>query len=400
MKKDKILLLLTRFPYPTTDGTRYKILENVARGLQKDFDIEFFIVTQESWTQEQIEYLEKNFGRVHVFSISWATLFFRMMLALCSRLPLQTYAFVSPKAKAWIATHAFEYKSMYVHTTRMTEYVRLLPQKIRDRIVVDLNDALSLNYQEAKKNTKIPWWRIYYSIEASRIARYEQLVLGAFKHINVITKRDQQYLLQGRGIPQGLDFVSIPHGVSDELLNYVSRYENNELVFIGNLEYAPNSDAVNFFIDQLWPQVKTKIPDARLLIIGKGGEKYTPAVGVEFSGFLDDPYARMLQSKISIAPIRFGAGMPSKIIEAMAIGLPVITTEVGAVGIDGLIHGENIFIISQSDINAWVETITSLLSDSNTRNHIVQNAKKLVQERYTNSVVQESFRALFNRAIR
>ena len=93
-KKKKILISLFRFPYPATDGTRYKILDNVVEGLHKDFDLEFFVTTTEKIKLEDLEYFEKKYGKVHLFAESKSAFLWNAFCAIFSKFPIQAKVFI------------------------------------------------------------------------------------------------------------------------------------------------------------------------------------------------------------------------------------------------------------------------------------------------------------------
>ncbi len=400
MKRDKILIALWRFPYPAIDGTRYKILHNIVESLYHDFDIEFFIVSVEPVEKEHIEYLEKNFGKVHLFKYSKIRFLKNMLFGFFSKLPMQVCGYFFSDAYEWIKKHANDYDAYYVHEIRMSEYF-LDTVSEKEKIIFDFNDAISLNYSEAKKFTKFPM-SMFYSIEGKRIKQYESFVLKSFNHFNVVSVFDKKYLIRDSGVQEEgeIDFVSIPHAVA------FSEFENvpkkPAFFFLGNLSYAPNSDAVKFFLENIWKDIKRDHPLVEFYIIGKGEnkcKKYHHLDGVHFLGFVPDIKKIVSECVCMVAPLRFGAGVPSKIIEIMSLGVPVITTPVSAQGINGLLDKENIYLIDEKDTRDWVTTIITLLNNSDLAENVGQNGKKLIRETHEISRVQRLWKSFFERVI-
>jgi glycosyltransferase involved in cell wall biosynthesis len=394
MSKSKILIALSRFPYPTIDGTRYKILHNVCDGLEPSFDIEFFIVTFNKISQDHIDYLEKEYGKVHLFRISFVQFLLQSVRSLVCDIPFQTAGFYNCSAQKFIRNHIHDYDAVYVHTIRMAEYFRKLPHTDYQKILIEFNDAISLNYTEAKKRAAFPM-NVVYATEEHRVIRYEQTLLKTFDHFNVISPYDKEYLVKSlpENIKRRINFTCIPHGIADNQIIKKEYHASDKVYFIGQLDYVPNRDSIYFFLDIIWPVLKKDIPNSECVIIGKGDmkkyDRYVNSPGVTFTGFVSDAYAIIKDCACLVAPIRFGAGMPSKIIEAMAYGIPVVTTPVGVRGIAGLVYGENSFIIGEHDIKKWIEIIKILMNSPDRAQQLGLSAQVLIHEQYTCSQVQK-----------
>jgi glycosyltransferase involved in cell wall biosynthesis len=404
MNKPKILLALSRFPYPDIDGTRYKILHNVSDGLKAEFDIEYFIVTFNKVSEEQVRHVEKEFGKVHLFRISFVSFLFHSLASFFTGLPFQTSGFFIGRAQRFIKNHMHEYDAVYVHTVRMAEYFTKLPKETKEKVLIEFNDAISFNYKDAKKEVPL-WLKVTYWVEETRVRSYEKKLLETFSFFNVISPYDREYLLGliTRERSQEVNFECIPHGMDDGLVKQRTEVSDKTCYFVGQLDYAPNRDSVQFFLKNFWVQIKKEVPDARFIVIGKANkesyESYKSLPGVSFLGFVPDVYEAVKNCACLVAPIRFGAGMPSKIIEAMAYGIPVVTTPVGVRGIAGTENKLNAVVINEHNHKEWIESVVSLLNGGEVFSQIGEHAQKLIQEKYTRSKVQEQWREIFRNII-
>ncbi|MCL4405396.1 MAG: glycosyltransferase family 4 protein [Patescibacteria group bacterium] len=396
--KKKILVLLTRLPYPPVDGTRFKILNNIIQGLEPEFDLEFCIVTDDNVKESQTSYLRNNFGRLYLFRYAKWKFYLRALVSVFSNKPMQTGYYYFREVKKWLSDHAEQYDAIYVHTIRLGKYAEKISKVCRDKIVLDFNDAISLNYKDGKRFAS-PFWRAIYSIEESRIKNYEVRLLSEFEYFNVTSARDKRYILDNysrTGFSNNFTFENIKHGIDSKVLNYHWKRGNNSLVFMGNLKYPPNTDAVRFFLEGLWPNIKKGNPSLKLVVIGdRGSLKFVDGEDVTFTGFVDDPYTVIAAGAVFVAPLRFGAGTPTKILEAMAIGIPVITTPLGVAGIEGVEEGRNIVVKDVNDVVGWVDSIDRLLSDAAYARQVSEKGRELVTASYTDKLSQERFRKLF-----
>ena len=392
MHKRKILIALFRLPYPATDGTRFKILHNLVSGLKKEFEVEFFVVNIKSYTQSDIEYLEQNYGKVHVFHKSKLAYLFNAFPALSNGLPLQAQAFHFKGAQQWLDAHIDNYDAVYVHEIRMTEFFINYSDAQKQKFLVDFNDAISMNYQAGVQKMNL-LKKLFYTWEGNRVARYESRVLVAFKHFSIVSEVDKNYLLNAATY-QGskeLDFSVVNHGAP--ITQEVATCDQDKIFFMGSLDYEPNRDAVRYLIETIWPKLSLKIPQLELVIIGGGTipESYRNIPKVIFSGFVPNVFEVTRHCKALVAPIRFAGGTPSKIIEAMGYGIPVVTTPQGAAGISGIEPGKNVVTISEQDVDGWVEAIDRLMRDSQYCASVAHAGRVLVEQRYSQQAAEQVF---------
>jgi glycosyltransferase involved in cell wall biosynthesis len=158
--------------------------------------------------------------------------------------------------------------------------------------------------------------------------------------------------------------------------------------FIGSLDFRPNQEAVMWIVDELWPRVTERAPEARLSIAGSGAPAWLRrhAVGqnIEFLGGVDDAQAFLTRMSVVIAPLFAGGGMRIKVLEAMALAKPIVATTLGAGGID--IQSDRDIIIAD-DVMAFADGVTRLLHEPETAARIGNAARKTVRERYDNDTL-------------
>jgi glycosyltransferase involved in cell wall biosynthesis len=155
------------------------------------------------------------------------------------------------------------------------------------------------------------------------------------------------------------------------------------LVYSGSPTYAPNRDAVAFFAADILPRIRARIPDAWLAVTGKTEgaslDGLTTTPGIAFTGWLPDIRAYVAASRVCVVPLRQGGGTRLKILEAMALGTPVVATTKGAEGLD-LTSGEDILIAD--DPEAFTDATVRLLADDALHARIAAHARATVAARY------------------
>lgn len=384
----KILFLLTRPPYPANDGTKLKILTNILDAFRKGYVCTIAIVSDVPPDPASIAYLEERYGHVRYF---YRSRFRRALSGLWYWLmgyPLQTGFFYSSSTARALRDDFSQADVVYAHTLRFGRYLEKLPSEAQRKVLFDFNDAISFNYRNATHYAS-GWWRMIYAMEAPRVARYERKMLALPFTFSIVSEADKRYL----GDPR---IHVIGHGVPDDLLAIPDQHQGDlGAVFMGNMTYPPNLDAIGWLAGFLgrhaFPSERTPFLDA----VGRHPEG-TPArfPGIAFKGFVDDVYGFVVQHKVFLAPLRFGAGVQTKVLEAMALGMPVITSPVGARGIDGVEHGENIFVVDLADEDAWTKTVMDLLGDPALRARIGGAAREFIHAHNTASRAQAAVRGL------
>lgn len=169
----------------------------------------------------------------------------------------------------------------------------------------------------------------------------------------------------------------------------------DSLVFVGGFSHDPNVDAVLYLCNEILPFVREKRPGVTLTIVGSNPPEAVKALAgdsVEVTGYVPETAPYLHRSAISVAPLRFGAGMKGKVGEAMAHGIPVVTTSVGAQGM-GLVHRRDVMIADTPVL--FAEALLELLGDGELYATVRGNALKLIEENYTaERVVQRLTRVI------
>lgn len=399
--KQKILLVLTRSPYPANDGTKERILGEI-KVLNADFQVSLLIVSAEKVTKEQEDYLQKLItGDLFIFKLSKIGCYINSFLGLFTQYPIQSLYFYRRNVSKWLQKSKDNYQVIHFHTIRFGQYlVDLKKEKTNARLLMCFNDAISLNYKDAKEKAN-GFWSLIYKIEAKRIEKYELKMLNAADGFSIISQRDKEYLQNNwkekffeKKIPE---IQVIRNGIDDYLFDYNYNPQTNNLVFIGNLFYPPNRQGLSFFIHKILPSIILKKPEIKLLIIGRGGKEFfEQTTNIEILGFVNDPYDLMTKQALFISPADFGAGVPTKSLLAMALGLPVVSTITNAKGIEGIIENENIYLIDYDRCDEAANKIIQILKNEESRKRVGQVGKNLISKDYRQSVVYPKLKSFIN----
>jgi glycosyltransferase involved in cell wall biosynthesis len=238
---------------------------------------------------------------------------------------------------------------------------------------------------EVSGNTKIGQEAGQYRRLESKLARSSDVVWCASGEDKEVMRRE---------VPEAnVEVVPTIHELRDAGPTFSER---SDLLFIGNLAHRPNDDAVLFFMREVFPLVRRSLPAIRLDIIG---DNPSPAIvafnsaDVRIRGYVPDVESYLRSGRVFVAPLRFGAGIKGKVGEAMAYGIPVVTTSIGAEGF-GATHDLDIMLAD--DPASFAEAIKQLYSDEELWQRLATNSRLLIKRHFTPEVVAETI----NRSIR
>ncbi len=228
--------------------------------------------------------------------------------------------------------------------------------------------------------------------EAEEIKRRELAVYAAADMVLTVTEDEARIL--ARELPSSP--VHVVPNIHD--IPSAQRLETSfpSLLFIGTFTHEPNVDGVLWFVREVLPAVLAAHPSTCLRIVGGKPSVEIMALagnGIEVLGYVPDTLPYLMESWVSVAPLRFGAGMKGKVGEAMAAGLPVVATRFGAEGF-GLTPGEHLLVADEPA--AFAAAIVTLLSDSEARMHIGQAGREFIEMRYSPAAVQRQLAELTN----
>ena len=171
----------------------------------------------------------------------------------------------------------------------------------------------------------------------------------------------------------------------------------SSLIFTGSLRFQPNHDAMSWFVQDVLPRIRARVPEARLTVTGETGGRTLPSTaGVFLPGYVADVRRLVASATVSVAPIRTGGGTRLKILEAMALGTPVVATAKAVEGID-VEHGQHVLVADSGE--AFADAVVELLRNPSTAGALATRAGQLCHARYSSSVVVPRFVQLVDQAV-
>ncbi|MEZ5016664.1 MAG: glycosyltransferase [Flavipsychrobacter sp.] len=391
----KLLFFANRTPYPPYRGDKLKIY-NLAKRLKGAHELHLLTFAQ---TEEDLAYqkdLEEVFTEVHqIYLPKWKSAV-NCLSALWNKAPLQVLYFKSKameqKLSEVLQQHQFD--AIHVQHLRMSPY--LAANKDIPRIL-DLPDAFSLYWKRRVEAQTNPLLKIFERIEHKRVLAYEPII-DEYNLSLVCSQEDQGYLKDTHStdnvavLPNGVDLDTFSFRDHDYSHNYT-------LLFTGNMDYAPNVDAVLYFVNEILPEVSKLFPKVRFVIAGQRPVAKVldlAADNVEVTGFVEDIAQMYDKASVVVAPLRFGAGTQNKVLEAMAMGVPVVCSNIGFNGL-GIESGEGAFM--HVDKGDFIKQVVDLLSSEELRRKTGTIGKDVMKERFGWDAIARKLEGYFEQII-
>ena len=335
----KILLLLPRFPYPLDKGDKLRAYHQIVE-LAKRHEIYLFALSHTPVPHDSCSRLLACCSAVRHLQIRWWESAWGILRALLSRRPLQLGYWSSRRARQAFAAWEQQVQPDVIYC----QMVRTIPtvEGSSRRKVLDFQDALSLNTLRRMQRSHGPL-RLVLNYEYRALQRVEQQALSLFDAVTVISPIDRDALAISQSRNHAITIV--PNGVDTDYFNTkhfgvpsarptTLNTRHYSIVFTGNMAYAPNVDAACWLVKEIMPLVWKQCPcGVRVLIAGADPKPAVKALAgprVTVSGRLDDIREAYTSARIFVAPMRIGSGMQNKLLEAMAMHLPCVTTSLAA----------------------------------------------------------------------
>jgi len=378
-------------PYPPYRGDKLKIF-NLARRLKDTHELHLLTFAQ---TEEDLRYkpqLEEIFKEVHfVYLPKWKSAL-NCLAAPWDNRPLQVLYFQSSKLQ-WLLDSLLvehQYDAVHVQHLRMSPYLSERKDIAR---ILDLPDAFSLYWQRRKLVERGLLTRIFENMEQRRVLRFEK-ILEEYNISLVCSSEDLAYLENThntgnlRLLPNGVDmgtFFPRDH-------NYA---QNKTILFTGNMDYAPNVDAVTFFTANILPLVRARMPQVEFIIAGQRPVPKVTALAndyIKVTGFVKDISETYNTAAVVVAPLRFGAGTQNKVLEAMAMGVPVVCSNIGFAGL-GIASGDG--AIMQASPEAFAASVIELLESEEMRRRVGKAGIEVVRTKFDWDIVAKRLEGFF-----
>ncbi|MCX6247409.1 MAG: glycosyltransferase [Bacteroidetes bacterium] len=317
----KLFFLLPRVPYPTEKGDKLRAF-NQLKQLSRKHEIILCALNDTVLHEDAVKMLSLYARHVYIIDISKASIYLHLVKTLFSDKPLQVGYFYNKKTDRIIRSLIEKHKPdhIFCQLIRVAEYMKGIPIPK----TLDYQDVFSKNV-ERRLATAPFYMKPFLKMEYRRLLRYEKEVFGIFDNKIIISLPDRDLIPH----PDREKIVVVRNGVDTAFFQPMVREKQYDLVFTGNMGYPPNINAAEFLVHKILPLVQQSKRDIRILIAGASPNLRVSVLKsdeVEVSGWVPDMRECYAMAKIFIAPMQIGTGLQNKLLEAMAMQIPCITS--------------------------------------------------------------------------
>lgn len=263
----------------------------------------------------------------------------------------------------------------------MGQFIHCNPLLPPVRRVISVHECYYLARRKAFRHNAFGPAKLQEAINLKGLKKYEFEMYRNADKVLTLTPQGKDELLE---ICPELDITVVPHDVNVENFSFSEFTEKEKIiVFVGNYLHYPNVDAVLYFHQEIWPRVRSRLPDVRFVIVGQSPPPEIQSLAkdkaITVTGRVDDVRSFLREGRVFICPVRLGGGFRGKILEAMAIGRPVVSTSLGAQGIP-VDQRENIIVAD--DPAEFAQGVLDMMNDDSLFERIRAKARKMVEENF------------------
>lgn len=369
----KVLVLTHTFPYPADDGSRTRIW-NMYNCLSKYHDVWLL-----SSGQGDINSIPES--RCFAIDILPATCK-RQLTSRLGRIARAVILGIPPAVLAG-SSHELRDRVRRVCAAGWPDVV-LVEENSAAHLLTSVPDEVPTVYvkhsvqardsEELKKHSM----DIRGMLEIWIVRRYERRSLTRAASTVVVTKEDGKELEKRYGFRKS---VPVPNGVDGDLFRWRKDPNSRIIAFLGNFRWAPNVDAVTWFLEDIFPSIGTNVPEAELFMIGKGLDSSMKRMfarrGVRLVGYVPDVAQVLSAASVGIVPVRQGSGIRCKLLEFFSVGLATVTTSLGS---RGTLARDGVHCLIRDDSREFAQGVTDLLASREQRDILSRRASELVRD--------------------
>jgi sugar transferase (PEP-CTERM/EpsH1 system associated) len=382
----KILLLSPWCPWPPHDGARIRIFETL-RYLSRHHQVTLLTNVAHSNEAQQVASLKDFCERVETTVLSYGTrkVLQRLAKGILLGVPLVQSAYYDAKLAERMRklTTQEHYDIVQIELSYGARYMRAISPRCHAKRVLSMHNVESIRYEREirlslrnDRRIAMLWDRVFFPT-------WEEKSVQQFD--GIVTVSDLERVWVQCHAPRGI-VTLVPNGVDTEYFSPRHAYEARRqpsIVFTGAMYYPPNVDAVMWFCEAILPMLQRQIPQLTLTIVGRNPDRKVRELGqrpgVLVTGEVEDIRPYIAEALALVVPLRAGGGTRLKILQAMAMECPVISTSLGAEGLD-VTSGENILVAETAE--QFVHHIQTLYTSPEAIKRLGTTGRQLVTEKY------------------
>lgn len=374
----KVLQIAPKIPYPPDDGSKVGIFNLTAQLLKRGIEVSFAAPFYGERPDERFA----SMVNVIPLKISASYSIAGGIKNLFSNLPYNIEKYFDRNVSQRLSQlyEAERFDLIHVDHLHMAEYGMTMKERHGAKIVLREHNFESDIIGRVAERQKNPLTKAYYRLQHSRILKYESEAVREFDAVLPISEVDNRKL---REVSPGFTSFVVPAGVC--IGNFKPNREmiRDRILFLSSYNWLPNMDSLRYYAGEILPLLSIQAPHARTIVAGKSVDKIPKRLlngSFDNAGFVADFNDLASMASVAVVPLRIGSGMRIKVLELMALGMAVVSTSVGAEGID-VEDGKHLMLADTP--KEFAGKVSQLISSPALCKEIGNNARELVSEKYT-----------------
>jgi polysaccharide biosynthesis protein PslH len=400
MNKPKILVFSTGSPFPIDQGDRIRLYQTIIQ-LSKIAAVRLLYVDR-AWESNDIDF-SRDLPNVELvpIKVSKQEVLWETVKSVSKLQPYIIYRFITDRFKLAFQEQLEIYEpdlvwGVQIHTYPLLKYVK------KAKKVIDIVDSISSFYDLADNQQQVSLKQRIVSSFQFNLAEYEKKSIQESDRLIICSDPNLQHLKSLHGEIQNVSIIYTC--VNDKILSedrpWVFEEERScRLLFVGHLKYPPNDLAVRYIAQEILPLIRSKAAQQNLqvkcIICGKDGEKLQADLhnvpGLTFKGFVKDLVEEYRSASVFVSPVPYATGVQNKVIDAMALGLPVVMSTQTALANEMRL---GIDVVACDRPEEFADAIIKVSTDRNLAEQLASAGSKLVRNRHTPAVQLAGFQQI------
>jgi polysaccharide biosynthesis protein PslH len=371
----KLFVILPRFPYPTEKGDKLRAF-NQLKVLSEHFEIILFALSHEKISDSNIEKVRPYCKIIHIQHLNILQVIWNLFKCLFNGKPFQVGYYYSTQAHKAVRKKIEEVKPDHIYCQLLRTAAYAFDSDIPKTL--DYQDVFSKGIERRIPSANV-FMKFVFRMEWKRLLKYEQKIFNIFNNKTIISKPDRDCIPHK---DKELIYI-VPNGVDQEYFKPIRSKKISDLVFTGNMGYPPNIDCAEYLVNKVLPIIHKENPEIRITLAGASPHARVKALAsdkVLVTGWVDDIREYYAGARIFMAPMQLGTGLQNKLLEAMAMRLPCITSSLCN---SALRAQENEEILIGNDASEVAEQTLKLLKNQQLADKLAHNGYTFITANYS-----------------
>ena len=372
----KVVIITPRIPEILDKGDKLRIFHQI-KFLSISNEIHLISLSSKKNAKLNKE-LKKYITNFYIINTSKIKRFINLIYySIFKKLPFQVSYYYSEKNKNIIDKIITDIKPNYIYCQliRTAEYVK----NRNEKKIIDFMDCFSLGLKRRAKKSNI-FIKNIINFEYKRVKKYESEIFNYFQSHTIISEFDKQNINHKKN----KDIIVVENGIDTNYFNRNSKkYTTKTIIFVGNMSYKPNVIAAKFICEKIFPLVKQKEKNTKVIIAGSNPNNEVKKLSrlnenIKITGFISDIRDAYLKGSVFIAPMFIGSGLQNKLLEAMSMKIPCITTDLANKSLNAT---KKEIMIAENE-EEFAEKCIELFNNKEKTLNLIENGYKFVKSKY------------------